>query len=333
MNRMDFSQAVIRIKVLEKRLLSRARLERMVDAKDMDEVFRILGETEYQQHLNNVARPEDYENILSAELRRVYKLMDELTGEKIITKLLSLKYDYHNLKVLVKERVLGKSLSSLYVPYGTEDLTKLKAAMSQEDFSDLDKRIGEALQETVAEYEKSGDPQMIDIVLDRHYYRHLRALADETDIPMFQEFVKNQVDFTNMKTLIRVKKMDKEMKFLEEVLLDGGAIDRDKILYSINDTLDGILDKFRKEDIGKPLTEGLEAFRRTGRLSDFEKIIDNRLMEINEPSRNIVFGPEPLFSYLHAKEAEIKALRIIMISKINKLSPEVIRERLRDLYV
>ena len=333
MNRMDFSQAVIRIKVLEKRLLSRARLERMVDAKDMDEVFRILGETEYQQHLNNVARPEDYENILSAELRRVYKLMDELTGEKIITKLLSLKYDYHNLKVLVKERVLGKSLSGLYVPYGTEDLTKLKAAMSQEDFSDLDRRIGEALQETVAEYEKSGDPQMIDIVLDRHYYRHLRALADETDIPMFQEFVKNQVDFTNMKTLIRVKKMDKEMKFLEEVLLDGGAIDRDKILYSINDTLDGILDKFRKEDIGKPLTEGLEAFRRTGRLSDFEKIIDNRLMEINEPSRNIVFGPEPLFSYLHAKEAEIKALRIIMISKINKLSPEVIRERLRDLYV
>src|SRR5690554_6108472 len=98
MNRMDFSQAVIRIKVLEKRLLSRARLERMVDAKDMDEVFRIIGETEYQQHLNNVARPEDYENILSAELRRVYKLMDELTGEKIITKLLSLKYDYHNLK-------------------------------------------------------------------------------------------------------------------------------------------------------------------------------------------------------------------------------------------
>lgn len=333
MNRMDFTQAVIRIKVLEKRLLSRARLERMVDAKDMEEVLRILAETEYQQHLSNAARPEDYENILSAELRRVYNLMDELTGEKIITRLLSLKYDYHNLKVLVKEQVSGKPMTALYVPYGTLDMTRLKAAMAQEDYSDLEKRIGDALRETVAEYDKSKDPQMIDIVLDRHYYRHLRALADETEIPMFQEYVKNQVDFTNMKTLIRVKKMDKEMKFLDEVLLDGGSIDRDKILYSINDSLDGILIKFRKEDIGKALTEGLESYRRTGRLSDFEKIIDNRLMEINEPSKSIVFGPEPLFSYLHAKEAEIKALRIIMISKINKLSPEVIRERLRDLYV
>jgi len=333
MNRMDFSQAVIRIKVLEKKLLSRARLERMVDAKDMDEVFKILGETEYQQHLSSAARAEDYENILSGELRRVYALMDELTGEKVISQLLSLKYDYHNLKVIIKEKVLGRSLSHLYVPYGTADLSRIRTAVAQDDYSDVSQRFGEALKDTWNEYEKNKDPQMIDIILDRHYYRHLRVLADETEIPMFVDYVRNQVDFTNIKTLIRVKKMDKDMRFLEEVLLDGGSISRDKILYSINDSLDAILEKFRKEKIGRPLTEGLEAFRRTGRLSDFEKIIDNSLMEVNAPSRNIVFGPEPLFSYLHAKEAEIKALRIVMVSKINKLSPEVIRERLRDLYV
>ncbi len=56
-------------------------------------------------------------------------------------------------------------------------------------------------------------------------------------------------------------------------------------------------------------------------------------MNLNKGSKNVIFGPEPLFSYLHAKEAEVKALRIIMVSKINKLSPETIRERLRDLYV
>ena len=333
MDRMDFSQAVIRIKVLEKRLLSRARLERMVDAKDMDEVFKILGETEYQQHLNSVARAEDYENILSAELKRVYALMDELTGEKIISRLLSLKYDYHNLKVLIKEKVLGKPLTHLIVPYGSLDLGKVRNAFVQEDFSDLDPIIGEAMRSTMNEFEKSGDPQLIDILLDRHYYRQLRSLADETEIPMFMDYVRNLVDFTNMKTLIRVKKMDKEIRFLDEVLLDGGSIPKEKILYAINDSLDGIIDKFRKESIGKPLSEGLEAFRRTGRLSDFEKIIDNSIMGLNAPSKNIVFGPEPLFSYLSAKEAEIKALRIVMVSKINKLSPETIRERLRDLYV
>ena len=81
------------------------------------------------------------------------------------------------------------------------------------------------------------------------------------------------------------------------------------------------------------LVEGLEAFRRTGRLTEFEKIADNDIMRLHESSKSIVFGPEPIFSYLFAKETEIKVLRIIMVSKINKLSPEVIRERLRDLYV
>jgi len=47
----------------------------------------------------------------------------------------------------------------------------------------------------------------------------------------------------------------------------------------------------------------------------------------------VTFGPEPLFSYLVAKEMEIKILRIIMVSKMNNISPDAIRERLRDLYV
>lgn len=61
--------------------------------------------------------------------------------------------------------------------------------------------------------------------------------------------------------------------------------------------------------------------------------MDNYLIELIKPSLTINFGPEPLFSYVLAKEAEIKILRIIMVSKLNKLSPDAIRERLRDLYV
>ncbi len=333
MDRMDFNQAVIRVKVLEKRLLSRARLERMVDAKDMDEVFRILGETEYQQHLGLISRNEDYEKILYAELKRVYALVRELTNEESISKLLALKYDYHNLKVMVKEKVSGKSLENLYVSFGTLDLSKTKTAFLDGEYKDMDKPIREALEDTLKTYEKSEDPQEIEIILDRHYYHHLSELAKKTGIPLFMDYVKNMVDFTNIKSLIRVKKMDKDVRFLKGILLDGGSISKEKILYAINDSLDTIIEKFRQEDIGKPLMEGLEAFRRTGRLTEFEKISDNSLMKLHEPSRSIIFGPEPIFSYLFAKETEIKVLRMIMVSKINKLSPEIIRERLRDLYV
>lgn len=333
MNRMDFSQAVIRIKVLEKRLLTRARLERMADAQDLEEVMKILGETEYQQHLGNLKRVEDYEQVLALEMKRVYHLMDELTGENVIKDLLAMKYDYHNLKVLVKEKISGKPLSHLLVPYGVRDMGKVKTALATGDYRELEEPIREALLQVLSDYEKTEDPQRIDILLDRSYYEHLGRIAKDTKIPLFEEYVKNQVDFANVRTLIRVKKMDKDLKFLEEVLLPGGNIERETLLYAIHDSLDTIMVKLKNEKLAKPILLGLEAFRKTGRLSEFEKIADNELMTLNKGSKNVIFGPEPLFSYLHAKEAEVKALRIIMVSKINKLSPETIRERLRDLYV
>ena len=122
------------------------------------------------------------------------------------------------------------------------------------------------------------------------------------------------------------------MKFLEEVIHEGGTISKDKIISSINDTTEAIVNKFRKERIGIYLIRGIEAYGETGRLSELEKISDNYLMELNKDSKYIVFGPEPLFTYLIAKEREINAIRMIMVSKINNIGTDKIKERLRDTY-
>ena len=133
--------------------------------------------------------------------------------------------------------------------------------------------------------------------------------------------------------MLRVRRLGKDIRFLEEVLVAGGNISLQKISLSINDDLDTISKKFKDEKIGPKIALGIESFKETNRLSEYEKIMDNSLMDLNEESKTIIFGPEPLFSYLYAKETENKILRMIMVSKLNNLSPEIIRERLRDLYV
>ena len=74
MDVMQFTQALSRIWVLETRLLDKAKVERMLEANSADEVLKILGETEYANIMGNVKRAADYEEILSTELKRVYKL-------------------------------------------------------------------------------------------------------------------------------------------------------------------------------------------------------------------------------------------------------------------
>lgn len=332
MDRMDFNQAVMRVKVLEKRLLSRARVERMIEAKDVSEVYRILQETEYQGSFIGVENPYDYEVLLNNELKRVYGLMDELTGEKVITDIISLRYFYHNLKVMVKEYAQDSKLDSLYVDFGY-DIKAIKSAFLSDNYENIDPIVEKALKETKKVYEETDDPQKIDIILDKYYFIHLNKLVENVDIPLFLNYVKDLIDFTNIKTLLRVRKLGKDIRFLEEVLVPGGNISLQKISLSINDDLDTISEKFEDEKIGPKIVLGIKSFKETNRLSEYEKIMDNSLMDLNEESKTIIFGPEPLFSYLYAKETENKILRMIMVSKLNNLSPEIIRERLRDLYV
>jgi V/A-type H+-transporting ATPase subunit C len=333
MDRMDFIQGVTRTRVLENRLLSRMRIDRMIEAKDIEEIFKILNETEYSGAVAGISRGEEYEKILSNELIRVYKLMREISKESVVVDLLALKYDYHNLKVLIKEKVLNKDQSHLYVPIGTIEYQAIKSALIEGDLRDLPKEFRNAIEHVQHDLDTNHDPQRIDIILDRFYFEHLYNMAKDTGIDLFINYVKDMIDFINIKSAIRIKKQGKDMKFFEDVILPNGNIDKDTVLYTLNDSIENMIHKFRNSKISSGLIKGLDSYRNTNRLTDLERYMDNYLMDLNKPSKYINFGPEPIFSYIIAKETEIKTLRIIMVSKLNNLSPDVIRERVRDLYV
>lgn len=333
MDRMDFIQGVTRTRVLETRLLSKAKIDRMIEAKDIGEVFKILNETEYSNAVAGITRNEDYENILSHELKRVYKLMREISKEQIVVDLMALKYDYHNLKVLIKGKKLNKDLSHLYIPIGSTDFQKIKDGFLEGNLKDVQPEFKEAIEAVLKDFEITKDPQRIDLIFDKFYFKHLYNMAVSTEIELFINYVKDMIDFINIKSSIRLKKQGKDMGFFEDVLLPNGNIDKDIILFSLNDSIENIINRFKNSRISPKLIKGLESYKTTDRLSDLEKYMDDYLVEINQPSKYVNFGPEPIFSYLVAKEAEIKTLRIIMVSKLNKLSPEATRERVRDLYV
>lgn len=333
MDRSDYIQGVTRTKVLETRLLSRAKLDRMIDANNINEVIKILNETEYSNAIAGISRGEEYEKILSNEIKRVFQLMREITKDQVVVDLVALKYDYHNLKVLIKEKEYNKDFSQVYMTTGTINIQRIKSAYLEDDYNDIYPEFKAAIEAVTLDFKNNKDPQRIELIIDRFYFEHLYKMAKQTKIELFINYVKDMIDFINIKSAIRLKKQGKDFRFFEDVILENGNIERDEILSTFTDSIDNMISKFRNSKISTALLKGLEAFKNTNRLSDFEKYMDNYLMDINKQSKNINIGPEPIFSYLVAKEAEIKTLRIIMVSKLNNLSPNVIREKVRDLYV
>ena len=177
MDRMEFIHSITRTKVLETKLLSRARIDRIIDAKDVDDVLKALNETEYSNSFSGVSGANDYEVILSNELKRVYNLMREVSPDPRVVDLLALKYDYHNLKVLVKETEYDKDFSDLYVPVATIDPKELRQAYIEQDFEQIPQEFQNALEAVLKDLQETKDPQRIDLIFDKYYFSHLYNMA------------------------------------------------------------------------------------------------------------------------------------------------------------
>ena len=333
MSNVAYAQAVSRLRAIETKLLDRAKLDRMIDSSTTVESFKILGETEYGAHMPKAKKPEDYEIVLSEELKSLYSLMYNVSPEKKIIDLMSVRYDYHNIKVLIKGNALGKDLSYLFIPVGTIDTNVLKNIIELKDYYDLNPIMREAVEKVEESYEKEKDPQKIDIILDSYMYKNMLSIATELNIDYLLKFVKINVDLSNLKTLLRIKKQKKDREFLQQALLEGGTIDIDTLVQLLNESNENIISKLDYTNYSEVLKFGIDEFSKTGRLNKFEMLSDNFIMNFIKDAKYVSFGAEPLLAYIYAKENEIKIVRIIMVGKLNNRAADVIRERLRDIYV
>jgi len=146
--------------------------------------------------------------------------------------------------------------------------------------------------------------------------------AKKSDNAFVIDVIKALIDFTNIKTRIRVEKMGKGAAFLEKALLSGGTIGEKALLdLSSSNPFSGTY--FGEcYDLGKK--EGI---------TSFEKYVDDYIIEFAKKAKYMPLTIEPLIAYLLAKENEIKTVRIIMVGKENNIEAETLRERLRKTYV
>ena len=333
MDVMQFTQALSRIWVLETRLLDKAKTERMLEASSADEVLKILGETEYANVMGTVKRANDYENMLSEELQRVYNLVYELCPVKDIVDLMSIKYNYHNVKVLLKGKFLGKDLSNLLINLGKEDLNELKRKIDGDNFNGLKGNVQKAVEEVVADFEVNKDPQNIDIIVDRYMFMELVEIKKTLNYKFTDKLINAIIDTTNVRTLLRIKKQEKGREFAQEVIVNGGELRKDTLVSIVNDTPENILSRLSSSSYSSLVNAGIEGYIASNSASLLEKLSDNYIMDLMKGAKLATFGPERILSYISATETEIKVIRIIMIGKLNNIAEEVIRERLRDLYV
>jgi V/A-type H+/Na+-transporting ATPase subunit C len=329
-----YAYSVARIRALENRLLDRSRIEMMLEAKTAQDVLKILSETDYGAVLADLQDEYDYERILVAERDNVISLLKKIAPNPKLISLLIMKYDFHNMKVLLKAKYLGEESDHLLVNAGSIDSGVLKGMIEEENFRDLPPLLRSAVENTVAEFQKEEDPQVISFALDKYLYETLTALAVEQKSRFLIRYFQMQADLVNVSAYLRVKNLNKSRDFLEGVLLDNGLIEKRVFLqlFMEPEPADALIARLANTDYSQIVEEGANVWLKTRSTTHFEKLADNFLMKFIQSAKMVVFGAEPLLAYLLAKEIEIKIIRMIMVSKLNGIPVEEIKERLRDVY-
>ena len=306
MNRNDFILPVSMIKVQEKKLLSEDKLIKMLETNSFKEILRILNDTDYSYSIATITRDDEYEKIINGELERVFKFTREISkNNQEIVDLAALKYEYQNLKLLLKDK--GNILDEYNISTGIIDKEEI-----MNNFNEVKKY--KDLKETCIE-------------LDKMYLKHLLKLAISTNIPLFIDYSKISIDRYNVLTFLRLKKQNRNVDYLDDILVDGGNICKEDLIKSY--FTNTYLPLFKK----KIETKSWETFEKNEDILEIEKVFDNMIISLVKEYKNVTIGPEPIFTYIIAKEYEFKALRLIMSAKLNDIDIELVKSRLRGVYV
>jgi V/A-type H+/Na+-transporting ATPase subunit C len=333
-NDTKYAYAVARIRALENRLLDRSRIEMMLEAKSAQDVLKILSETDYGPAIGEIQDEYEYEEALTTERKNVIDLLKKIAPNPEVIGLLIMKYDFHNMKVLLKAKYLDESADHLLVDAGSVDPEKLKKMVDEGNFRYLPPLMRRAVEKTVEEFQKDEDPQIISFALDKYLYENLSTLATELKADFLVRYFQIQADLINLSAFLRVKSLNKSREFLDSVLLENGKIEKRVFLqlFMEPEPADALIVRLYNTEYAQIVEEGARLWAKNHSTTDFEKLADNYLLRYLKSAKMVVFGAEPLIAYLLAKEIEIKIIRMIMVSKLNGIPVEEIRERLRDVY-
>lgn len=324
----DYLTISAQIRSMERGLLDRARMERMLDAATDEEAVRILTEVGYEAF-----DPASDRALNAALLHRREELFAELyryAPEPAIIDVFKLKYDYHNLKAVLKAR--DGDVSHLLVDAGrvkAEELQRRYRESGSWDF--LPPAMAEAAKEGLRVLAETGDPQRSDAVVDRAWFAEMLQIAEATKCGYLVDYIRVTIDAANLRSVIRTLRMGRTPAFLKEFLFPGGTISVDRCLKA---AVNGEVEKtYRSTVLRAAAQAGKEAVESGGSLTTFEKLCDDAVLQQAGRARRIPFGVEVVIGFVVARETEVSNVRIIMAGRMAGISADTIRERLRESYV
>ncbi|MFC1855130.1 V-type ATPase subunit [Thermodesulfobacteriota bacterium] len=332
-NASKYAYSIAKIRSYETKLLGRDKVLRMMSADDASECFRLLEEAGYNVSLGD---RNNFTPILQRENEKSLSTVKLLAKDDRVHDLLATRYDFHNLKVALKEFFSKEELPEGYQAGGILSTRDIKSSVFEEDF----KKVGEghgglinAYSEAVKAFSDDPAPRLIDIVVDKLMYEDLLRRAKEIGNNFLTRLFVREIDLINIRTFFRLRYLHKKRMDFSEAFFPGGDFQIDFFLKNYEDDFHMLKTIFKGTEFLELITDGSTYIEEKKSFLRFERIISEYFIKYVRATKWISFGIEPIIAYYYAKEKEIKVVRMILTGKQNELSYDDIKEGVPDEYI
>lgn len=318
----DFTYAVARIRFRETKLLSDTDLNALLMSSDVDAVMRLLRDKGWGD--NTDCRPEE---LLSLEENKLWEFINETVDDISVLNFLLIPNDYHNLKVILKCITRDMEPDSMLIEDSVEDAQAIYKAIKSREYGDLPAYMQQVAQDAMTTLLQTSDGQLCDIIVDKACMEHVYRLGKESKSDIIRLYCELFVVSADIKIAIRCANTKKKLDFIRRALAECDTLDVERLAQAACEGKDEVIAYLGTTEY-RSAVDAIETS-----MSAFEKWCDDYMTNAMKPQKWEPFGIGPVVAYIIARQNEIKAVRMILSAKLNNLSENTIKERLRDMYV
>ncbi len=329
-----YAYIVGRLRALDTQMVDQNALDRLMEAPGAAEAFRALNDLPLMAGSLGEHGVQDFSKVLSGAMMDTKQLMLDLAPYAEVLDFLWHKYDFHNLKVVLKAKLSGQDYQEVghaLSPLGTISAEKWEKHLMEGEKVELADALPKVVRLIEEDYEQNEDLTVISSVLDQHYLEELDRIASRMKSPLISSYLKRLIDFSNLLAFIRVTETKKDEAALKRTLVQGGHLSSRIFQDAHGKSYEDLRQLLEKKIGGDDLVVSLSKFMDDNMLISAEKKAQELQQEFMNKSKQISFGPEPVFSFFWRFENHMMVIRAVLVGKLNGLPNETIKNHVLSI--
>ena len=298
-----FGYALGRVLVLEGRVMSRARLDRLAHAQGLAEQLKVLSETEYAHYVAHATDRDSLQEGIEGRVEAALALLEESRAGEV-ARFFRVARDFTNVKVAA----LGAASGTPYVSLGTVGPDAWRAG-------DLPEWLAREVETVEKVQTEDGEAAAAAYVDGRRLASRLDAAYRLGD-PLTTDIAKLDVDMANARLVVRGA---------ADGFLGGGLIAGEELSRSYAEG--GPAGLALRITRGLPDADGVAALEADASGDWLEVVAARTLMALARLGRLRTTTNQPVVAWMASVEAEARLVSLVVLGGIDGVSPDVVRQR------